>query len=225
MLGAVSHLEVDGWRHVEAVGRRPLLVVTGHCGNWELFSPAFQSRGHSLAAVVRQMDWDWAEDLATRIRQRFGTTVIRRGSHESVRLLRRIMKGRDALIMLIDQDIRVDSVWVPFFGRLARTPSGPAALALRRDMVVLPAFCVRRPDGSHLVSFQAALDLPDDLTAATAMMTRSVEEHVRQQPDQWVWMHRRWRHRPPREDIDSRSLDVDRGGRAKIPHGDAPGDG
>lgn len=195
--GVNRHLEIEGWEHVEAVGDRPLLIVTGHCGNWELLSPAFQSRGRKLAAVVRALEDAWAERLATRIRQRFGTTVIRRGTRESVRELLRVMRGGEALIMLIDQDIRADSVWVPFFGRPARTPSGAAEIALRRKMAVVPAFCVRRADGSHLARFSPSLDLPDDVTAATALMTRTVEDHVRRYPDQWVWMHRRWRHRPP----------------------------
>ena len=196
---AMNHLTVEGWEHVEAVGDRPLLVVTGHCGNWELMGPAFQSRRRKMAAVVRALDDAWADRLATRLRGRFGTRVIRRGTGESARDLLRVMRGGDALMMVIDQDLRVDSVWVPFFGRLAKTPSGAAEIALRRRMAVIPAFCVRREDGSHVARFSPPLDLPEEVTAATALMTHAVEMHVRRHPDQWVWMHRRWRHRPPAE--------------------------
>lgn len=95
--------------------------------------------------------------------------------------------------MLIDQDTKVDGVWVPFFGRPAFTPAGAAKIALRSNAAVIPTFIERLPDGRHLAVFQAPLDLPDDPNAATALMTARIEEQVRRRPEQWVWMHRRWR--------------------------------
>lgn len=98
--------------------------------------------------------------------------------------------------MLIDQDTKVDGVWVPFFGRPAFTPVGAAKIALRQKTEVIPTFVERRPDGSHLVRIHPPLDLPEDPREATAVMTRAIEEQVRRQPEQWVWMHRRWRRQP-----------------------------
>lgn len=98
--------------------------------------------------------------------------------------------------MLIDQDTKVDGVWVPFFGRPAFTPVGAAELALRQKAIVLPFFIERKADGDHLLRFLPPLDLPDDPREATALMTRAIEEQVRRRPEQWVWMHRRWRRQP-----------------------------
>ena len=98
--------------------------------------------------------------------------------------------------MLIDQDTKVDGVFVPFFGRLAWTPSGAADLAARFDAAVLPTFTERLADGSHVARIQPAMDLPADPTAATAAMTERIEAQIHRVPEQWVWLHRRWRTRP-----------------------------
>jgi len=90
-------------------------------------------------------------------------------------------------------------VWVPFFGKLAHTAVGPAQMALRYSMIVIPAFCERQDDGRHMVRFHPPLDLQGDEEEATAMMTRVIEEQIRRVPAQWTWMHRRWRRRPEGE--------------------------
>jgi len=194
----LGHIEVQGRETVEAVREadRPLLVLTGHCGNWELLGPVFQSLGIPLAAVVRAPDEPRLHDRLQALRRGFGTQTIDRGSPGAARQLLKALREGRALMMLIDQDTRVEGVWVPFFGRLAYTPVGAAKLALKQEAAVIPAFMERREDGSHLARFLPALDLPPDPTAATAAMTAAIEDQVRRRPEQWVWMHRRWRHRP-----------------------------
>jgi KDO2-lipid IV(A) lauroyltransferase len=98
--------------------------------------------------------------------------------------------------MLIDQDTKVDGVWVPFFGRPAFTPVAAARLALKQKAAVIPSFIERLPDGSHRAVFHPPPELPADAVAATALLTRLIEEQIRRVPEQWVWMHRRWRRRP-----------------------------
>jgi KDO2-lipid IV(A) lauroyltransferase len=100
------------------------------------------------------------------------------------------------LAILIDQDTSVDGVWVPFFAQAAHTPIGAAEMALRHGMRVVPAFLERREGGLHAARFLPALELPADATAATAVMTSAIEEHIRRHPEQWVWWHRRWRRQP-----------------------------
>ena len=98
--------------------------------------------------------------------------------------------------MLIDQDTKVEGVFVEFFGRPAWTPVGAAELALRFDAAVLPTFIERRADGSHRAVIHPELPLPTDPTAATALMSAAIEAQIRAHPEQWVWLHRRWRRRP-----------------------------
>jgi len=194
-LEVLEHVEVEGWDRIETLRRagRPLLVLTGHCGNWELLGPVFQALGVPLSAVVRAPDEPRFQRLLDDLRRGFGTHTIERGSPGAVReLLSALREGR-ALMMLIDQDTRVEGVQVAFFGRLANTPVGAARLALKRDAAVVPAFMERRDDGRHLARFLPPLDLPPDPTEATARMTSVIEDQIRRRPEQWVWMHRRWR--------------------------------
>lgn len=199
--GVARHLAVAGWEHVEALQRegRPVLFLTAHCGTWEMLGAAAGCRGVPVTGIARQQDDARADAVTIDLRARFGARTILRGSPEARRELLRVLRGGSALAMLIDQDTRVDGTWVPFFGRLAYTPTGAAEIALRQRFGVLPAFDERLPDGSHLLRVLPPLDLPADVTAATAAMTKAIEDQVRRRPEQWVWMHRRWRRRPPGE--------------------------
>ena len=111
-------------------------------------------------------------------------------------LIHRVNRQTGRRITRVDQDTRVDGVFVPFFGRPAFTPVGAAELALKRDVAVIPSFIERLPGGGHLATFHPELPLPDDRAAATAAMTATIERQIRKVPAQWVWLHRRWRTRP-----------------------------
>lgn len=194
-----AHVDVEGWENVEAAraGGRPILILTGHCGNWELLAALINCRGLGMAVVARPLEDPPLQALLAGLRARFGTATIERGSEGAARaILGRLRRG-GALGMLIDQDTKVDGVWVPFFGRPAFTPVGPAKIALRQGAAVIPAFIERQDDGRHLARFLPPMDLPQDPREATAVMTQAVEDQVRRRPEQWVWMHRRWRRQPP----------------------------
>jgi KDO2-lipid IV(A) lauroyltransferase len=194
-------VDVEGWEEVEAqrAAGRPILIVTGHCGNWELLAALINCRGLRMAVVARRLDDAETQELLLALRGRFGTETIERGEAGAARRLLRVLRDGGALGMLIDQDTRVEGVWVPFFGHDAYTPVGAAKIALKQNAAVIPTFIERRPDGRHLARFHPALELPDDPVAATALMTRAIEDQVRRVPEQWVWIHRRWRRRPPGE--------------------------
>ena len=211
MLGECLHLyhrdcafvdsvtEVSGFEEVEAVRKagRPLLILTGHCGNWELLAAAINCRGLRMAVVARALDEPEQQEMLAGLRARFGTPTIERGEAGAVRQLLGTLRGGGALGMLIDQDSgKIDGVWVPFFGRPAYTPVGAAKIALKQSAAVVPVFIERLEDGRHRVRYHPPLDLPDDPVAATALMTEKIEEQVRRRPEQWVWMHRRWRRQP-----------------------------
>ena len=191
--------KAEGWEGVEEVRRagRPILFLTAHCGNWELLSPITTLLGVPIAALARQQDVPAFDRLMTRLRAHLGAVTISRGAPGSARELLRVLRGGSALALLIDQDTKVEGDWVPFFGRPAFTPLAAAQMALRSDMAVVPAFSHREPDGTHRVVFHPPLDVPADATAATAVMTAAIEAQIRRYPEQWVWMHRRWRRQPP----------------------------
>ncbi len=192
-------LAIEGWEEIEAAraGGRAVVGVTGHCGNWELIAGAFTLQGLPLAAAAREIEDPSLQELLLAVRGAMGATTIARGGRAASRQLLEVLRKGGALAILIDQDTRVEGVWVPFFGRPAYTPVGAARIALRQGVSVVPIFAERQDDGTHLVRCLPALDLPADETAATALMTAAIEAQIRRRPEQWVWWHKRWRRQPP----------------------------
>ncbi|MGH9465299.1 MAG: lysophospholipid acyltransferase family protein [Thermoanaerobaculia bacterium] len=194
----LPRIAVEGWEEVAALhaaGRR-ILLLTGHCGNWELLAAVVPARGLPLFGFGRGLEDPALQEAIVRLRERLGGSTIVRSASGSAGQLRRVLRGEGALAMFIDQDTQVEGAWVPFFGRPAYTPLAAAQLSLRHRMAVVPAFLARLPDGTHRCRFLPELGLPADPVAATALMTRQIEEQIRRCPEQWVWMHRRWRRQP-----------------------------
>ena len=183
-------------------GGRGVIFTTGHCGTWELLSARLPIAGIPLTTAARRLDDPRIDQLVTALRSRFGTEIILRGPAAGKQMVRALAANRVAAL-LIDQDIRdIPGVFVPFFGRPAWTPSGGAMLAIRRECPVVPAFIHRRPDGTHKAEIHPPLPIPvdgsleDRVEELTASATAVIERQVRAHPEQWVWMHRRWRSRP-----------------------------
>ena len=191
-------VEIVGWEEVERLRSdgRPILMVSAHCGNWEMLHAAVNARGLGMAVVVREVEEGVLQSLLQDLRTRFGTPTILRGTRSAGRALLRSIRSGGALGIMLDQDTNVDGVWVSFFGKPAWTAVGAAEIAARGNVGTLPAFIERRPDGSHRLSIAPELELPADRVAATQAMTACIEEQIRRVPEQWVWMHRRWRRQP-----------------------------
>jgi KDO2-lipid IV(A) lauroyltransferase len=196
---------MTGLEHLE----RPLaagagaVVITGHCGNWELLNARLGVAGIPLTVAVRGLHDPRLDRIITTLRSRFGTEVVPRGQEAGRRLLAALAANR-VNGLLIDQDIKdIPGVFVPFFGRPAWTPFGAAALALRRGCPVLPVFDHRLGDGRHQVEIHPPLPDPppgapeERILVLTAAATAAIECQIRSCPEQWVWMHRRWRRQPP----------------------------
>ncbi|MDX1998365.1 MAG: lysophospholipid acyltransferase family protein [Thermoanaerobaculia bacterium] len=193
-----AHVETVGFEELDKLkaSGRPAVVLTGHCGNWELLAAAINVRGTGMRVVARALDDAILQNLLVGLRSRFGTETIERGEAGAARQLLSTLRSGGVLGMLIDQDTKVDGVWVPFFGHPAYTPVGAAKIALARNAAVLPTFIERLPNGQHRAVMAPPFELPEDPVAATAEMTAKIEEQVRKNPEQWVWMHRRWRTAP-----------------------------
>jgi KDO2-lipid IV(A) lauroyltransferase len=198
---------LEGEHHLRAAleAGSGAILVTGHCGNWELLNARLCLAGMPITVAVRGIFDPRLDRLITTLRSRFGAEVVARGVDAGRQLTASLRRNR-VTGLLIDQDIRdVPTVFVHFFNRLASTPSGAAALALRRRCPIIPAFIHRRPDHTHHVVVQEPLPIPAGGTLAerigelTAASTVAIERQIRSYPDQWVWMHRRWRSRPADE--------------------------
>jgi KDO2-lipid IV(A) lauroyltransferase len=192
----------DNARAAYALGRG-VLVFSAHFGHWEAGAILFGKIGLPFAVITRPLDNPILETLLAHLRRETGNAVIhkRRAVRETMKALAR----GSGVAILIDQDAREDGVFVPFFGRPASTTPTLAMLALRTGAPVVPVFARVEPDGRIVVrveppvAIEPTSDRDADVLRVTAECTAVVERWVRRHPEQWLWMHRRWKTRPPAE--------------------------
>jgi KDO2-lipid IV(A) lauroyltransferase len=176
---------------------RGVVVFTGHCGNWEWLAYVAGTLGLDVTVLQRERTEAGVAQFLMQLRSRVGVHTIDRGTTAAARAMIETIKRGGYLCFLIDQNIRTESVKVPFFGRPALTPIGPAKLEIRTGAAVVSCFIERR-GGKQYLRFNEPMETrrDDDPVALTAIMTADIEEQIRRVPEQWVWMHRRWRERP-----------------------------
>lgn len=193
----------DGWPVVEealAAGRG-IIFVTGHLGNWELAGSFMAARVGELHAVARHMANPLFDGYLTRTRERLGMHVVH--DEQAVRQVPRAVRQNGAVAMLVDQGaVGLASTWVPFFGRLAKTPRGPAVFSLRLDAPVIFGCALRQPSGKYRMSLERVEtartgDKEADVDRIVADYTATLERWVRKAPEQYFWHHRRWKHQRP----------------------------
>ena len=193
----------DNWHLVDdamATGRG-LIVVTGHLGNWELGGAYIAARGVPFHAVARGMANPLFDRYVTGTREQIGMRIMH--DSEAVRRAPRALRDGAAVAFLSDQGVKgLASTFVPFFGRPAKTPRGPAVFALRLQSPIVFGVAVRQPSGKFRLKLQEieVLDTGDreaDVDAIVARYTMALEREVRLTPGQYFWHHRRWRRQPP----------------------------
>ena len=202
----LARTRFEGLEHLQGglAPNRGAVLVTGHCGNWEWMNLALGAAGVPLSVAARQVDDPRIDAVVARLRGRFGGRNEVRGEVAGRRLVAALRRGRVAGL-LIDQDIDAAGAFVRFFGRPAWTPTGAAALALRVGVPIVAGFASRLGDGTMCLAFgppiaTAEVGDPEEAAARlTASCTARIEAQIRAWPEQWVWMHRRWR-RVPRAD-------------------------
>ena len=173
-----------------------VLLLTAHFGNWELMGAMAAREGLPLAVIARDSQEASTASLINRSRESHGIEVLER---EDTRAMLRALRNNRILGILPDQHAAGGSVIVDFLGRPAATAVGVATLAARTGARVVPGFCLRRPDGSFDVIVQPPLELAQtgdreaDLRANTALMNQVIGEQILAHPEQWLWLHRRWK--------------------------------
>jgi KDO2-lipid IV(A) lauroyltransferase len=194
--------EISGWHIVEealAEGRG-MIMVSGHIANWELGGSWLAARGLRVAGVARRMKNPYFDRYITRTRGMLGLQIVQ--ERDAVRFAPRHLRDGGTLGMLADQGAAgLAATFVPFFGKLARTPRGPAVLAIRLQSPLVFGAGHRRPDGRFHFRFERinvpnSGDLDADVQATVAAYTNALERAVRITPEQYFWVHRRWHHQP-----------------------------
>jgi KDO2-lipid IV(A) lauroyltransferase len=194
----------DGFENFErALARgKGVLFLTGHLGGWEVSSFMHSLHGHPLHIVMRSLDNVYLDRFMRQYRTMHGNSTV--DKDDFVRGLLSAMKKGETVGILMDTNMTPpQGVFVDFFGIPACTASGMARIALRTDAAVVPGFTVwdstRR---KYRLRFDPAIQLirtgddDADVIANTALFTKVIEDYVRRYPDQWLWVHRRWKTRP-----------------------------
>jgi KDO2-lipid IV(A) lauroyltransferase len=200
-------IDCEGVKHLEAArqGNRGVILFTGHVGAWELSSFALSLVGYPLSFLVRRIDNPKIEALVDERRVRLGNRTIDKRS--AAREMLQILSGGGTLGILVDLNtLDREGIFVDFFGLPASTTFMLAKLALRTEAAVLPVFAPWDHErGKFLLKVDEPLTIErsgndeEDVRRLTQLFTGVVEKYVRRYPDQWLWIHRRWKTRPPGE--------------------------
>jgi len=193
-----SAVSVADWKGLDVLleAHQPVLIASGHLGSWELFAEVMARRGHVFSAVVRPLSGAF-NDWLVRSRERAGVELIhQRGALRN--MLKALRRGR-AVVQLLDQALPgPEALWVPFFGRLASTTPALSMAALRSGAPVYVVVAVRH-QGQLQMHVEGPVPVPDRptrreaLEAHTAALTAILEGQIRRYPEQWLWLHRRWK--------------------------------
>ncbi len=193
----------EGEEYLKNEKENGILLITGHIGNWELLGAALAARGYRLHAIGAPFHDPRMDHWMTRLRSLFGVETISRGTPSSSRKILEILRKKEMLALLIDQDTtKAEGVFVHFFNKKAYTPTGAAQLALRSNATAVTAFITRLSDDRHRITVEKPIllsrtaDRKKDIETNTALFSSRIEQHIRAYPEQWVWMHQRWKATP-----------------------------
>jgi len=182
-------------------------VLTAHIGNFDLMG-LWAAQRFPMTIVSKDLKHAGLNKFWMEARRRFSLNIV--GAHNSYRACLRVLKDNGCLGFILDQNmIRTEGIFVDFFGKPACTTPGLAVLAAHAGAPVVPVFIVRLDDGRHEVHVLPALEPPEDrkpesIAKATQVYTKVIEDFIRQYPEQWIWMHRRWRTKPDGSEVKGR---------------------
>lgn len=183
---------------------RGLLWITAHFGNWELLAAGLSAHGYDVRPIATQSYDPRFTEMVDKWRKRHRVRTMWRGRDDIAAGVAAALREGAVVGLLIDQDTKTQGCFVPFFGRPAWTPSGAAELMRRSGAPPLVGFIFPSPERGHVIRVvepevrsQGDEELID--RENTASFTEAIESAVRRQPEEWVWMHQRWRTRPKEE--------------------------
>jgi len=214
---AVVHKErpISDWVEVDGESRRVLdellargrgvVFVTGHLGNWELMARGLAALGYPINTIGQRSYDPRFTRMIARFREQGRVRTLWRGEPELMDKMAAVLRRGEIMGLLIDQDTDVPGVFVDFFGRPAWTPIAPALLARKTGApLVVGANHRLAGDAGYRVriaeiALSAAPDRQRALAADTQAISHWLEARIREHPEQWVWLHRRWKTQPPKD--------------------------
>jgi KDO2-lipid IV(A) lauroyltransferase len=195
--------DLDGVEHLQnarAAGRG-VISPSAHFGNWEIQAIASVPLVGPVASIARPLDNPALDRRLVAVRTSTGNTVIYK--QKALANVMKTIRDGGIVAVLIDQNVQAkDGIFVRFFGRPASTTTVAAAVALKTGCAIVPVRCALQPNGRYLMSYGPPVEWSgsgrrdDDVAALTQHLTTIVEGWVRERPEQWLWLHRRWKTQP-----------------------------
>lgn len=196
-------IRYEGFEHFEAARKRGqgVLFATAHLGNWELSAFAHAYMAAPMFVVFRPLDNPKVDALVEHRRMLSGNRLI--GKREYARAILKALHENEAVGVLVDQNASLDEgTFVDFFGVPACAGTGFAKLAAHSGAAVIPGFALwMESERKYVLRFYPPIEITGNAEADTRTLHRQLEAVIRQYPDQWLWIHRRWKTRPPGETI------------------------
>ena len=194
-----DYVEIEGREHLEGVlaQGKGAVIATGHAGNWELMGGALSQAGFPLIGVAMRQKDAAMDRFINEYRRLVGMHIIYKND---VREMFRMMKEGWVVGLLADQDTnKHDGIVLDFFGKPTNCVPGPAAMARSAGLGVIPGYITRKEDGTHKITLYAPVEVPRtkdkraDIRTAEQALNRVLEQHIREHPEEWFWLHDRWK--------------------------------
>ncbi len=197
--GIVNSVDVRGVEHLEtAVAQgNGVVFITGHCGNWELLALVMAARFQKGKVVARRQNNPYINKFVERTREKYGNEVIYKKG--ALKEILSVLRKNEMVGILIDQNvISSEGVVIEFLGKKANTTKMPALIAMKTASPVIPAF-IQRVRKGHIIEFLEEVEMlsgEDNEKAVinnTIALSRTVENYIKKNPTEWLWVHRRWK--------------------------------
>ena len=173
------------------------VIATSHCGNWELMGGALSAAGFPIVGVAKKQKEEGADKFINEFRRLVGMHITYK---DNVREMFQMMKKGWYIGLLMDQDIsRRDGIIIDWFGRPTNCVQGPAVLARYKDAPLYPGYIHRNQDGTHKIIIHPRIEVPHtddkqaDIRQAIEAVNAVLEQHIRKYPEDWFWLHNRWK--------------------------------
>lgn len=200
----MNHGNIHGWIYYEGLENylaakakgKGILVATAHLGNWELSAFAHALMTEPMSVMVRPLDNPYIDKLVEKRRVLSGNRLIEK--KDAARAVLKALRDNEAVGVLIDQNTSAaEGIFIPFFGRLACASPAFVKLAQHSGAAVIPGYAVwERENNRYRLIFEPEIPMTGDVEEDLRAVHNAVEKAIRQNPDQWLWIHRRWKTRP-----------------------------
>ncbi len=193
-----KYVHVTNFERIQSAAKNPrgMILISAHFGNWELSLAVSAAKGFPLYVLARDQKLKKLNELFNKLRESKGSIVVRKGT--DIKRLIRVLKEGSSVGILADQNAGVHGELLELFGRPASTAIGPYRLAQKEGALILPAFIHRRKGPYHELILEEIMSIGknDDIVPYMEKYNRLLEKHIRQDPTQWFWMHKKWKMNP-----------------------------